>query len=197
MKIHPGVLEISRKRDKNSIFIPSSLTFDPWHWADLYQNLFSSSTPGGALLYQVWWKSTQRFLRFRVNEVKIAYLDQVHWPLTLGGSRPKSNQFIYSGWGTPVPSLMKIHPGVLEISRKRDKNSIFIPSSLSSDPWHWADLSQNLISSSTPGSAPLYQVWWKSTQGFLRFRVNEVKIAYLYQSHWPLTLDVGRISPKI
>ena len=48
-----------------------------------------------------------------------------------------------------------------------------------------------------PGGAPLYQVWWKSTQGFLRFRVNEVKIAYLDQIHWPLTLDVGRISPKI
>ena len=30
-------------------------------------------------MYQVWWKSTQGFLRFRVNEVKIAYLDQVHW----------------------------------------------------------------------------------------------------------------------
>ena len=239
------------------------MTFELWRWADLAQNLISSSTPGGAPLYQVWWKSTQRFLRFRVNEVKIAYLIIIiiinyfynahntlqgmslwhitnawtkrsavclsrnerifpilwsandadrHfcatnfsivtkfidlWPLTLGGSRPKSNQFIYSGWGTPVPSLMKIHPGVLEISRKRGKNSIFIPSSLTFDPGHWADLAQNLISSSTPGSAPLYQVWWKSSQGFLRFRVNEVKIAYLYQIHWPLTLDVGRISPKI
>ena len=45
------------------------------------------------------------------------YLDQVHWPLTFSGSRPKSNQFIYSWWCTPVPSLMKIHPGVLEILR--------------------------------------------------------------------------------
>ena len=51
--------------------------------------------------------------------------------------------------------------------------------------------------SSTPGGAPLYQVWWKSTQGFLRFRVNEGKIAYLDQIRWPLILDVGRISPKI
>ena len=185
MKIHPGVLEISRlKRGKNNILRPSSLTFDLWRWADQAQNLISSSTPGGAPLYQVWWKSTQRFLIFRVNEVKIAYLDQVHWPLTLGGSRPKSNQFIYSGWCTPVPSLMKIHPGVL-------------PSSLTFDLWPWTDLAQNLISSSTPSGAPLYQVWWKSTQGFLIFRVNEGKIAYLDQVHWPLTLDVGRISPKI
>ena len=89
----------------------------PLTWADLAQNLISSSTPGGATLYQVWWKSTQGFLRFRINEVKIAYLDQVHWPLTFGGSRQKSNKFIYSWWCTHVPSLMKIHPGVLEISR--------------------------------------------------------------------------------
>ena len=54
---------------------------------------------------QVWWKSTQGFLRFRGNEVKIAYLDQVHWPMALGGSRPKSNQFIYSSWCTPGPSM--------------------------------------------------------------------------------------------
>ena len=92
-------------------------TFDLWPWADLAQNLISSSTPGGAPLYQVWWKSTQGFLGFCVNEVKIAYLDQVHWPLTFGESRPKSNQFIYSWWCIHVPSLMKIHQGVLEISR--------------------------------------------------------------------------------
>ena len=49
------------------------------------------------------------------NKVKIAYLDQVHWPLTFGESRPKSIQFIYSWWCIHVPSLMKIHPGVLEI----------------------------------------------------------------------------------
>ena len=86
----------------------------------------------------MWWKSTQGFLRYRVYEVKIAYLDQVHWPLTLSGSRPKSNQFIYSSWCTPVPSLMKIHPGVLEIS------------------------------------------------------CLEVKIAYLDQVYWPLTLGGSR-----
>ena len=39
----------------------------------------------------------------------------------------------YSSWCTPVPSLMKIHPGVLEISRLRGKNSIFRPSSLTFD----------------------------------------------------------------
>ena len=39
MKIHPEVLEISRWRGKNSIFRPSSLTFDLWRWADLAQNL--------------------------------------------------------------------------------------------------------------------------------------------------------------
>ena len=65
------------------------------------------------------------------------------------------------------------------------------------DLCRWADLAQNLISSSTPGGAPMYQVWWKSTQGFLRYRVNEVKIVYLDQVHWPLTFDLGRISPKI
>ena len=109
-------------------------TFDLWLWADLAQNLISSSTPGGAPLYQVWWKSTQGFLRFCVNEVKIAYLDQVHWPLTFGESRPKSNQFIYSWRCIHVPSLMKIHPGVLEISRlKRGKNNILRPSSLTFD----------------------------------------------------------------
>ena len=72
-------------------------TFDLWPWANLAQNLISSSTPGGAPLYQVWWKSTEGFLRVCVKDVKIAYSDQVHWPLTLGGSRPKSNQFTYSG----------------------------------------------------------------------------------------------------
>ena len=94
---------------------------DLCRWADLAQNLISSSTPGGAPLYQVWWKSTQGFLRFRVNEGKIAYLDQFVdlWPLTLGGSRPKSNQFIYSWWCTPVPSLMKFHQVILELSRKQ------------------------------------------------------------------------------
>ena len=118
---------------------------DLWTLANLAQNLISSSTPGGVSMYQVWWKSTQGFLRFRVNEVKIAYLYQVHWPLTLdvGGSRPKSNQFIYSWWCTPVPSLMKFHQVILELSHKRGK------------------------------------------------------IAYLDQVHWPLTLDIGRISPKI
>ena len=197
-------------------------TFDLWPWADLAQNLISSSTPGGASMYQVWWKSTQGFLRFRVNEVKIAYWDQVHCPLTLGGSRPKSNQFIYSRGCTPsilrpsltlggsrpksnqfiysrgctpVPSLMKIHPEVLRFRVNEVKIAYLIrPSSLTFDLWHWADLAQNLISSSTPGGAPLYLVWWKSTQGFLIFRVNEVKIAYLDQVHWhwPLTLDRSR-----
>ena len=33
------------------------------------------------------------------------------------------------------------------------------------DLWPWTDLAQNIITSSTPGGAPLYQVWWKSTQG--------------------------------
>ena len=159
MKIHPGVLEISRLRGKNCIFTPSSLTFDLWRWADLAQNLISSSTPHGAPLCQVWWKSTQGFLRYRVYEVKIAYLDQVHWPLTLGGSRPNSNQFIYSSWCTPVPSLMKIHPGVLEISCLRGKNCIFRPSLLTFDLWPWANLTQNLISSSTPHGASLGRVW--------------------------------------
>ena len=37
----------------------------------------------------------------------------------LGGSRPKSNQFIYSWWWTPVPSLMKFHQVILELSRKQ------------------------------------------------------------------------------
>ena len=146
---------------------------------DLAQILISSSTPNGAPLCQGWWKSTQGFLRYRVYEVKIAYLDQVHWPLTLGGSRPKSNQFIYSSWCTPVPSLMKIHQGVLEISCLRGKTSIFRPSSI--DLWRWADLAQNLISSSTPHGAPLCQVWWQSTHGFLIYCVYEVKIAYLDQ----------------
>ena len=97
---------------KNSIF---RIFLVHWPWLDLAQILISSSTPHGAPLCQVWWKSIQGFLRYRVNEVKIAYLDQVYWPLTLGGSRPKSNHFVYSSWCTPVPSLMKIHPGVLEI----------------------------------------------------------------------------------
>ena len=109
MKIHRGVLEISRKRGKNSIFIRSSLTFDPWRWADLAQNLISSSTPGGAGLYQVWWKSTQGFLRFRINL----------WPLTLGGSHPKSNQLIVTSNLTFWPSLMKFHQVILELSRKQ------------------------------------------------------------------------------
>ena len=109
---------------KNSIFKQSLLTFDLWPWADLAQYLLSSSTPRGAPLCQVWWKSTQGFLRYRVYQAKWAYFDQVYWPLTLGGSRPKSNQFIYSSWCTPVSSLMKIHPGVLEISCLRGENSI-------------------------------------------------------------------------
>ena len=129
---------------------------------------------------------------YLINEVKIAYRDQFHWPLTLGGSRPKSNQFIYSQCCTPVPSFMKIHPGVLEISPSRGENSIFRPISLTFDLCRWADLAQNLISSSTPGVAPLYQVWWKSTKGFLRFCVNEVKITYLDQVHWPLTFGGSR-----
>ena len=83
------------------------LTFDLWPWADLAKNLISSSTPGGAPLYQVWWKSTQGFSRFCVNEVKIAYLDQVHWPLTLGESRPKSNQFIYSWWWKSTQGFLR------------------------------------------------------------------------------------------
>ena len=101
---------------KSHFFLWKNNNNSPCIWT-IKKFLISSSTLGGAPLYQVWWKSTQGFLRFRVNEVKIAYLDQVHWPLTLGGSRPKSNQFIYSRWCTPVPSLMKIHPGVLEILR--------------------------------------------------------------------------------
>ena len=123
MKIHPGVLEISCLRGKNNIFSTSSLTFDLWRWADLAQNSISSSTPHGAPLCQVWWKSTQGFLRYRVYEVKIAYLDQVYWPLTLGGSRPKSNQFIYSSWCIPGPSMIKIHQGVLEILCLRDSRT--------------------------------------------------------------------------
>ena len=153
-------------------------------------------------------KFHQVILELSHKRGKIAYLDQVHWPLTLdigrispkilsvhllpvvhpctkfdenpprvffrfrvnggensifrpssltfdlwrwGGSRPKSNQFIYSWWCTPVPSLMKFHQVILELSRKRGKNSIFRTSSLTFDPWRWADLAQNLISSSTPG----------------------------------------------
>ena len=115
----------------------------------------------------------------------------------LGGSRPKSNQFIYSGWYTPVDLVWwKSTQGFL-IFRVNEVKIAYL------DQVHWHltfDLErispQNLISSSTPSGAPLYQVWWKSTQGFLRFRVNEGKIAYLDQVHWPLTLDVGWISPQ-
>ena len=65
-------------RGKNSIFRPSLLTFDLWPWADLAQNLITSSNHHGAPLCQVWWKSTQGFLRYRVYGVKIAYFDQVY-----------------------------------------------------------------------------------------------------------------------
>ena len=141
---------------------------------------------GGAPLYLIWWKSTQGFLIFRVNKVKLAYLDQVHWPLTLDRSR---QNLISSSTPSGAPLYQVGNPprGFWD----------FALNSLTFDPWRWADLAQNLISSSTPGGVPLYQVWWKSTQGFLRFRVNEGKIAYLDQIRWPLTLDVGRISPKI
>ena len=40
-----------------------------------------------------------------------AALDQVHWPLTLVGSGPKSNQFIYSLWATPGLSMIKSTEG--------------------------------------------------------------------------------------
>ena len=56
----------------------------------------------------------------------------------------------------------------------------------------WVAYLDIAVKTATPGGAPMYQVWWKSTQGFLRFRVNEVKIAYLDQVR-PLTFDVGRI----
>ena len=163
------------------------MTFDLWCWADLAQNLISSSTPGDAPLYQVWWKSTHRFLRFHVNEVKIAYIYTKFidlWPLMLGGSRPKSNQFIYSGWCTPVPKFDENPPkGFL---RFRVLNEVKIAYF---DQVHWP----LILGGSRPKSnqfiyswwCTLYQVWWKSTKGFLRFRVNEGKIAYFDQVHWP------------
>ena len=144
MKIHPGVLEVSCLRGKNSIFRLSSLTFDLWRWADLVQNLISSYSHGTPLC-QVWWNSTEGFLRY-----------------------------------------------CLQI-----KNSIFRQSLLTFDLWPRADLAQNIISSSTHRGAPLCQVWWKSTQWFLRYSVYGVKIAYFDQVYWPLTSDLGRISPKI
>ena len=67
-------------------------------------------------------KFHQVILELSRKRGKIAYLYQVHWPLTLDVgriSRPKSNQFIYSWWWTPVPSLMKFHQVILELSRKR------------------------------------------------------------------------------
>ena len=130
---------------KNSIFRPSSLTFDLWRWADLAQNLISSSTPGVPNL----------------------------WPLTLGGSRPKSNQFFYSGCTNFDENPPR---GSWDFAfNDGGKNSIFRPSSLTFDLWPWADLAQDLISSSTPGGAPLYQVWWKSTQGSWDFALTREK----------------------
>ena len=46
---------------------------------------------------------------------KNSILDQVHLPLTLGGSGPKSNQFIYSSWRYPCAKYDKNPPGVLQI----------------------------------------------------------------------------------
>ena len=100
---------------KNSIFRPSSLTFDLGRISPKILSVYLLVMRYPCAKYDI--KSTQEFSRYCDNEVKIALLDQVHWPLTLAGSCPKSNQFIYSSWGAPVPSMITIHPGVLQISR--------------------------------------------------------------------------------
>ena len=83
----PSVMKIHQCWDfaltnKNSILRPISLTFDNWRWSDLVQNLISSSTPRGVPLYQVLMNIFSEVLEICANEVKIASLDQVHWPLT-------------------------------------------------------------------------------------------------------------------
>ena len=166
--------------------------FDQVYWplADLAQNLIGSSNHHGAPLCQVWWKSTQGFLRYRVYGVKIAYFDQVYWPLTLGGSRPKSNQFIYSSWCTLVLSLMKIHQGVLEISCLRGKNSIFRPSLLT-------------FGGSHPKSNQfIYSSWCTPVPSLMKIHQGVLEISCLRGENsifWPslLTFDLRRISPKI
>ena len=162
-----------------SIFRPSSLTFD----RDLWPFIPPSEQNIPTKVQHHW-----TFLDEVTGQNSI--LDQDLWPLTSIGSGPKSNQFIYSS----VPLCQVWYKSTQEFSRYRG-NEVKI-SFLDQVHWPmtlWVDLTQNLINSSTPHGAPLCQVWWKSTQGFLKFRDNEVKIEYLDQVHWPLTFD----SPKI
>ena len=175
------------------------MTFDLWPWADLAQNLISSSTPHGAPLCQVWWKSTQGFFRYRVNEVKIFRLSSMTFDLWPWADLAQNLISSSTPHGAPLRQFWwKSTQGFLRYRVNEVKIVlIFRLSSMTFDLWPWADLAQNLISSSTPHGAPLCQVWWKSTQGFLRYCVNEVKIAYLDQVYWPLTFDLGRILPKI
>ena len=138
------------------------------------------------------WKSTKGFLRFRVNEVKRAYLDQVHWPLTLGRSRPKSNQFIYSSWCTTVPSLMKIHPGVLEILCYK-VNIAYL------DQVHWP----LMLGGSRPKSNQfIYSSWCTPVPSLMKIHPGVLEISCLRGKNSIfrpslLTFDLGRILPKI
>ena len=104
---------------KSEFLDKSLLTFDLWRWVDLAQNLISSLELSGVPLCQVWSKSVKDILSYRVKDVKIEFIDL--WPFTLGGSGPKSNQFLGT-WGTTGPSLIKIRPRILELSRKRKKH---------------------------------------------------------------------------
>ena len=45
---------------------------------------------------------------------KIAFLDQVDWPLNHGGSGPRSNQFIYTSRSILRPCMIQIHLGLLQ-----------------------------------------------------------------------------------
>ena len=62
--------------------------------------------------YQVWWKSTQGFLRFRVHDVKIAYLDHVHWPLVdltqnRISSSPPGGASLYQVWWKSTQGFLR------------------------------------------------------------------------------------------
>ena len=91
----------------------------PWKLGQGHQNLINSEPPPNNALVQVWSKSIHLFRRYRVRKPNLI---SFHGLVTLKmrSRSPKSNQLFPPSQPCIYASLVKIHPLVQKISRKKE-----------------------------------------------------------------------------
>ena len=168
MKIHPGVLEISCLRGKNSIFWPglSGLpTLTHWAWDSRISPHFTWISHSHAYMEisHAKNKNKNEFLFFLLLLVRGLWCTKGTTMCLLCENGCQNFWGQKKSDGVPPPPPHQLFWDLRDIYRLRadgPRISHAEPSSKVGSPefidlWPWADIGQNLISSSTPHGAPL------------------------------------------